>query len=169
MDLRALTKLILKLVGLYYLVMVITALPNVLVSIPDARVSSLAYLAIGVWGVVGLALLLLPGRIIDRIIRIEGLQPGTPAGTSAILDVGIRLLGCYFALAALYALVYHWSISHVFNGTVSPDLRPDEKAAALASAVQLVAGLVLWIFGGALARWFGRGGEAVRAGGDPPR
>jgi hypothetical protein len=156
MDLRSITKVLLKLVGLYFLVMVITAIPNILIAQRQDMMSAGGYISFGVWGIAGIAFLVFPGVIIDRVIRIQALDSGTGPNSGNLLVVGVRLLGCYYALGALYGLVYHWAINHVFNGSISPDMRPDESAAFLASIIQVVVGLLLWVFGDPVGVWLER-------------
>lgn len=148
MDLRSMTKVILKLAGLYYVTLAISGLPSLYIAVhQDEPTRSLAFVSIGSWGFIGSLFILLPGVIVDRVIRIKGLEPEAAAGPAGVLGTGTRLLGCFFALGAIYGVVYGWAINHVFNGSISPDMRPDQQAAALASAVQFVVGLLLWIFG----------------------
>jgi hypothetical protein len=159
MDLRALTKLLLKLAGLYYLVTTITSIPSVVMT-PDRQFIAYAYFSLAIWGFVGLALLLFPGVVMDRVIRIHRSEHEEVPTAAKLLDVGVRLLGCYVTISSVHGVAYNWSIIHVFNGSLSSDWRPTEKAALLASGVQAGVGLLLWVFGDrigqAMSRFGGR-------------
>jgi len=148
----AVTKVALKLFGMYLLLQTITALPSLLAS-PDPRGASIGYYVIGIWGIAGLLLLFSTGPIAHHVLRIQSMDGDDASSAIRLLEVGVKLLGCYFALSAVYGLLYSWALTHVFNGSLSADFRPEEKSAMLAAGVQLLIGVLLWAFGG----WFSRG------------
>ena len=69
MDIRTLTKLILKLAGAYILVTVLFSVPNALVAPADYLAPTIAWLVI--YALVGLALFWFPGAVANRVVRLE--------------------------------------------------------------------------------------------------
>ncbi len=143
-DIRTLTKLILKLAGLYCLATVLFSVPT-LVVVPKEYAGA-SYFGLGLYAIVGLALFWFPGLVLDNVVRVRTSEFGSPRTEALYLRIGVRLLGCYFALSAIYGLVFDYARVKIFHPDITaPDFTPDRAAATLASAVQLAAGLALWI------------------------
>src|SRR5262245_7970553 len=121
MDLRTLTKLMLKLAGLYLLATVLISIPTILVT--PAQYISIAATSLALYAVAGLALVLFPGAIISSIIRINGHESEGAVTATAVLRVGVMLLGCYFAISASYSVALIWAKTQWFYiGTHAEDL-----------------------------------------------
>jgi hypothetical protein len=148
MDLNSLVKVLLKVAGIYFLVLVVLILPPILSGNLPGRASAGAWFSVGIWGVAGIALLLFPNAIANHVIRIRGPIAGDKAAPSDLVNSGVRLLGCYFVLSTLSGLVYKTSIVWIFNnGIASFVLNPTDKANLFSAVIEIAIGLLLWIFG----------------------
>ncbi|SRR5258706_5824980 len=148
MDLRELTKLALKLLGLYFLTIGLFQVAG-LFAAPTIEwffVAAIAwYLAIGA------AFLWFPGAVINRVLRIEGQELAGAITASRLFGVGIALLGLYFTISALFSLVFTFAGSRwfyrftdTFGGAKGPDIGPDQFASIVVATVQLIVGVALW-------------------------
>jgi hypothetical protein len=163
MDMRDLTRLVLKLAGLYMLVNVLVAIPSVIATPKPYGVEW--GVSLGLYAIAGLALLLIPGRIINRVLHISGEVTEGSVSTEKLLRVGSILLGVYFIVAAAYGLIYTYAKVSLFFRVVEPysrfrgpEMSPDDFAYLLASGVQIALGLFLWLgsrFVVRFARWSG--------------
>ncbi len=149
MELRTLTKLILKLTGAYLLVATLLALPPVLAAPDQLQLGGLVFVVVYVFA--GAALLWFPGLIVNRVIGIEGAALEGSASASRLLRVGVVLLGFYFSVSAAYGLVFTWArlnlfyrFSSTFPGASGPEMTADDFGYLVASALQLVLGLSMW-------------------------
>jgi hypothetical protein len=150
MDMRTLTKLVLKLAGLYLLTSTLLGLPLILAAPDQMIVGNLVYLAVYV--VVGLLLVVFPGVIINKAIHIEGADLTGTITAASLLRVGTILLGFYFTITAAYGLVFTFAKSTLFYrfistfpGSIGPEVTPDDFAYLIAMSVQLILGLALWL------------------------
>lgn len=143
MDIRTLTKLVLKLAGIYIIISVLFSIPNALVTPSEYMVPTVVWLVI--YCLVGLILFGFPGMVVNRVVRIDEGTFNDAATEQKLLRIGARLLGCYFSLSAIYGLIFSWASVRLFYvGYRVPDFTPDQKATMFAWGVQLVAGLLLW-------------------------
>ena len=155
MNLRDLTRLVLKLAGLYLLV---SAVISVIISVvtyiatPEApgSVFVLSLINDAVYFVIGAALYGFPGIVIDRVLRadVEG-----PIATARLLEVGLGLLGAYFAMQAAYGFVYALARAKWFyhlddtpGRATAPDFRPNDLAELCACSVQIAIALAVWFW-----------------------
>lgn len=157
-DLRTLTKLALKLAGLYIITTtVVGTLGYFMHPAPEAvlwyAVVYSLYLIFGLW------LFWFPGTIINQVIRIKGEEFEGELTGLRILEVGFALLGAYFAVAGSYACVYvlarakwFYRFTDPFAGAPGPGFSPDDFATIVASAIQILLGVGLWFGRRRLAR-----------------
>ena len=150
MDLRELTKLAVKLAGLYVLVNAVIALVTALAD-PEAKMPAWFLGANALYMLLGAALFWFPGMVISRVVRLEGIEG--PISPSRVMEVGFGLLGVYFAMEALYGFVYtiarvklFYRFSNTFDVGKAPDFTPSDLAALVGSIVQIVVGLSLWLW-----------------------
>jgi len=150
MDIRTLTKLLLKLAGLYLLITVWTEIPLILNTPHEFRVGSVLY-AVSTAGA-GLLLLWLTGGISNQIIRIGGLEEQGAGSASSLLRVGCILLGLYSVASAIYGLVFElaqlrlfYHFNATFPGSPGPPIGPPDFATLTAKTVELLLGLALWL------------------------
>jgi hypothetical protein len=148
MDLRTVTKLALKLVGIYFFVTAIAGLVP-LISVPyphwiDAAVVLSIYL------VIGLVLIWFPGVVVNTVIRIPPSELEGTATAVKLLQVGCILLGAYFAVAAVYGVTFTYAKGRLFYEVMKPfpnsrgpDLTPDDFGNIVASSVEFLLGLGL--------------------------
>jgi len=147
MDMREITRLLLKLAGLYLIVTVLIAAPTVIRTPEPYRIDGAASLVL--YALVGFALFFLPGFISNRIVRVPT-ETGGAVSSEKLVQVGTILLGVYFTASAAYDLVYtyvktHWFPQLHFPGSRGPDMPPDDFAYLIASSAQIVIGLALWL------------------------
>src|ERR1700693_4747572 len=104
MDLRTLTKLILKLAGLYYLASSLIAAMGIVANpVPNAVPWYVA--TYSMYLLLGAALFWLPGTIVSHVLRIKGAELEGALTASKLLEVGLALLGAYFFVAGAYACI----------------------------------------------------------------
>ena len=147
MDLREITRLVLKLAGLYLLVTVLLGIPAT-VLLPDPY-SVQSAISLGLYGLVGLALFFFPGLVMNRVIRVQAETAGD-VSSEKLVQVGSILLGLYFTVTAAYGLIYtyvktRWFPQLHFPGSRGPDMPADDFAYFIAAGAQIVIGLALWL------------------------
>jgi len=109
MDLRTLTKLLLKLMGLYWLTAsLVGALSIGALVVSGLGHDSTPYRAVNLVGylIVGAALLWFPGTIANRVLRIEGAEMEGAITAERLLGVGVSLLGVYFTVESVSAIIF---------------------------------------------------------------
>jgi hypothetical protein len=148
-DVRELTKLALKLAGLYILVTTLTAVPS-LIATPRAFTTEWG-LSLGLYGLIGVALFLIPGRIVSDVIHLPSDATQGALSAEKLARVGAILLGVYFTVGAIFGLVHTYAkarLHHIWfwphPGSRGPDLTPDDFGYLVANAIELVIGLLLW-------------------------
>jgi hypothetical protein len=148
-DLRTLTKLVLKLLGLYFLIVAIGQATNLLF-LPTFEWFFLFNVVF--YSVLGLACFVFPGVLINRVLRIEGGQIEGTVTAEKMFGVGVALLGLYFAVSGLTAVVFtlagsrwFYSFTSAFGGARGPDIAPEQFASIVTYSLQLVLGLGLWL------------------------
>src|SRR2546426_10617743 len=161
MDLRTLTKLALKLSGLYLLLNALAALPSFIDLPSPYNIESAFY--VGVYCLVGLALVWFPGRIITTVIRIPPAELQGVITATKLLQVGCILLGVYFALTGAFSFLYTYAQGRLFYDVVKPfpnsrgpDLSPQDFANLISSGVRFLAGMCLWFGSRYVVRMTGR-------------
>lgn len=109
MDLRTLTKLVLKLLGLYWLTASLVGAVNLgALMLSGLGHDTTPYRMFNLIGyfVVGAALLWFPGTIANRVLRIEGAESEGGITANRLLAVGTSLLGLYLTITSISALVF---------------------------------------------------------------
>ena len=151
MDLRTLTKLILKLFGLYFMVIAVTQGINLL-ALPTPFEWFFLFNVV-VYLVMGAVCFWLPGALVNRVLRIEGSELAGAVTANRLFGVGVALVGLYFAASALFALIFtlagsrwFYHFTEAFGGAKGPDIGPDQFASLVSYAVQLIVGIAL-LFG----------------------
>jgi hypothetical protein len=159
MDLRTLTKLILKLLGLYFLVVSIVQAVN-LFALPT--VEWFFVLNIVVYFLIGAVCFWFPGVLINRVLRIQGAEFEGAVTATRLFGVGVALLGLYFAVSAMSALMFtlagsrwFYHFTDAFGGAKGPDIGPEQFASLVTYAVQLAVGVGLWLGWRSVARFTG--------------
>ena len=148
-DLRALAKLILKLVGFYLVVSVLVGVPPLVAAPGSLLVGNVVYGITLV--VVGAALIWFPGTIANRVLRIEGTTEEQSLSAPNALRVGLILLGFYLLVGAVAGLLsayvrfelYCSLTSCVFPESVRPGMTPEDMGYVASLAAQAVLGVVL--------------------------
>jgi hypothetical protein len=148
-DLRTLTKLILKLLGLYFLMVSIGQAIS-LFALPSAE--WFFFFNVALYFLMGAACLWFPGAIINRVLRIEGAELEGAVTATRLFGVGVAILGLYFAVSAVFALVFtlagsrwFYHFTDAFGGAKGPDISPEQFASLVTYAVQLAVGVGLWL------------------------
>jgi len=109
MDLRTLTKLLLKMIGLYWLtVSLVGAISLGALSLSGLGQDTTPYRVFSLIGyfVVGAALLWFPGTVMNRVLRIQGAETEGAITADRLLGVGISQLGLYFTVVSVSALIF---------------------------------------------------------------
>lgn len=150
MDLRTLTKLVLKLAGIYILVSALFAVPSVVVA--QREFWAVSSISLALWFIVGLALLWFPGVVINRVIHVDASSVAGAPSALRILRVGIILLGFFFLITGASRLAFTWAASRFFYSVVNPypgfagpNLRPEDFANYTANLLQCALGLLLLV------------------------
>jgi hypothetical protein len=150
MDLRTLTRLLLKLVGLYLLITILFNLPPILAAPESILPGNMAYLVTII--LVGVMLLWFPGVIVDKIILIQGTELEGVVTASKLLRVGVILLGVYFVSIASYSLLFslgklkgYFFFAPAFKDSSAPPMLPQDIGELLGSVLQLAIGLTMWL------------------------
>jgi hypothetical protein len=149
MDLRALTRLVLKLAGVFLLGSMLMNMPAIIAAPDELKVMNYTYLAL--YLVAGLFLLWLPGVVVNHVIRIEGPELHGAVTASRLLRVGIILLGFYFSVSALASLAFNyakfglfWRLASPYTGASGPPMTPDDFAYIVSTVTQLLFAVLLW-------------------------
>lgn len=150
MDLRELTRLAIKLAGLYILVNALIAVPSVIAT-PKPYGAEWG-VSLALYALFGLVLFLIPGRIVNRVIHIPGQATEGAVSAEKLAQVGSILLGVYFTVGGVYGLIQTYAKTRLFHqwfwphpGSRGPDLTPDEFGYLIAGAVEIAIGLFLWL------------------------
>jgi hypothetical protein len=153
MDLASVTKVLLKITGIYFFALALMVMPAVVLGTHDRHMFLNALFSCSVWGVLGLALFLFPGAIANHVIRIKGDLAPDAANQPAWVDAGVRLIGCYFAFSALGRVTYDLAIATIFNNGIGSFVYdPSYKSNLASSIVALLVGILLWVFGNPMER-----------------
>jgi hypothetical protein len=149
MDLRTLTKLLLKLAGLYLLLTALVAFPSVINLPKPYNVESAIF--VGIYCALGAVLLWLPGGFINTIIRVPRSQVEGAITARKLLQVGCILLGVYFALTGAFSFIYTYAqarwfydVVRPFGNSRGPDINPNDFAQLMTNGVKFVVGLCFW-------------------------
>jgi hypothetical protein len=161
MDLRTLTKLFLKLTGLYLLVTSALMLPGLL-SVPS-EYSGPGFVSAAIFTMIGFALIAFPGAITTYVVRLPPSETVGEPGAEKLLRIGSALMGVYFVADAVIRGAFVWSkarwfydFMQPFPGSHGPGYSPEDFGTLAAALVQLIVGLVLWIGSRQIARISGR-------------
>ena len=142
MDLRTLTKLLLKLVGLYWLTASLVGLISYgAFTLSGSGHDTTPYLMFNLAGyfVVGAAFLWFPGTIVNNVLRIRGVEFEGGVTADLLLGVGIALLGVYFTVVSISALIF--TVGGF--GELGAKYEPSQLWSLAAWVVQLLIGLAL--------------------------
>lgn len=161
MDLRTLTKLFLKLTGLYLLVNSAVTLPGLFYM--PWEYSAAGFVSAVIFTIIGFALIAFPGVITTHVVRLAPSEAVGAASAENLLRVGAALMGIYFVADAAVRGAFVWAkargfydIMQPFPGSRGPGYSPEDFGTVVAVSVQLVVGLVLWLGSRRIARISGR-------------
>jgi hypothetical protein len=177
MEHKALAALIIRLAGLWQIVVAANALPQAIAPLFNAdyaRTAGYGWLAlnavltIAVPLAIGLFLVYFPRTVAGSMLREEGVEPRDASEATRLEQVLVALLGLWFTFQALLDAAYHVSRWHLyerfaerqFPGATGPAIGPQEFAGLVTAGLQLAFGI--WLLLGsrglvnALARLRGR-------------
>ena len=164
MDLGSLVTLGLRLLGVALLVHMAASIVTALV-VQTPYVAE-AWAIYGTYAVIGLALVWIPGRISNRVLRIGRADAEPQFSFELVLRIGFILLGAYFAIDALAWFFFTYAKARWFYDVVKPfptfrgpGLTPEDFAYLSANALQFALGLGLWLGNRPLARLTARIGD----------
>jgi hypothetical protein len=164
MEHRALAALMVRLVGLWELVVAVGSIPASILPFFEPAYLQKAGLAValasafsmfGVPFILGLLLIYFPKTVVTRVLRIEGIEPQDGGEARFLERVAVSALGLWFAVQAVIDQVYHLSKWHLYrrmmvdsySGAAGPSIGPQEYAGIIAATIQLALGL--WLLLGA--------------------
>ena len=163
MDLRTLTKLVLKLLGLYFLMVAVGQAVS-LVALPS--VEWFFFFNVFLYGAMGVACFWFPGAIINRVLRIEGAELEGVLTAEKLFGVGVALMGLYFAFSGAIAVVFSlagsrwfYLFTDTFGGAKGPDIGPEQFAGLVTYSLQVALGIGLWLGWRSVARFTGMGND----------
>lgn len=149
MDLRNLTKVALKLAGLYLISVALMGMAQLIYLPADPLGWYLMYLSAYLFA--GIALYWFPGAVTNHLIRIEGAPLQGAVTPSRLVGAAILLLGVYFVASSLFSITYTVALAKLFfsatatyGGERGPGLTPEQFASIVSSSVQLIIGIALW-------------------------
>ena len=150
MDLREITKIVLRLIGIYLMSVALMGAAQLIYLPAEPLGWYLTYL--GAYLVAGSALFWFPGAVTNRVLRLEGGSLNSAATAPRLLSVAIVLLGLYFVASALASLTYtmalakwFYSATATYGGERGPGLTPEQFASVASSSAQLIIGIALWL------------------------
>jgi hypothetical protein len=173
MEHRALAALMVRLVGLWELVVAAGSIPAAIVPFFESAYVQKAGLAVvlgsafslfGVPFIVGLFLIYFPNTVVTRVLRIESVEPQRRDDALFLERVAVAALGLWFAVQAVIDEVYHLSkwylyrrmIEDSYSSAAGPSIGPQEFAGFVAATVQLALGLSLLLGARGLVNAFER-------------
>jgi hypothetical protein len=160
MEHKALAALMVRLVGLWELVVAVNGLPNAIgaFSNPEYMHKAGLWVLIGValFSValpfaVGLLLIYFPGTVATSVLRVEGIEPKSASDTTVLERVAVSAMGLWFTVNAVMDGVHVFSRWHLYRrfvedqypGATGPAIGPNEFAGLITAALQLLIGLWL--------------------------
>ena len=159
MEHRALAALMVRLVGLWELVVAAGSVPaSILPFFEPGYVQKAGLAAIigsgfsmfGIPLILGLLLIYFPNTVVTRVLRIEGIEPQGSKDTSLLERVAVSALGLWFAVQAVLDGIYNFSKWHLYRRMIEdysspagPSIGPQEFAGFMAAGIQLAVGLWL--------------------------
>ena len=159
MEHKALAALMVRLVGLWELVVAVNALPNAIGPffnpqyVQKAGVFVLigsAFFSVALPFAIGLLLIYFPRSIASGALRMEGLELGGDEA-SRLERVGVSLMGLWLTVDAVTDGIYSLSRWHLYRrvvdeqyaGATGPAIGPSEFAGLITAVLQLILGLWL--------------------------
>jgi|GEM_PF-2256763 len=166
MDLRNLTLLAIKLLGLYLIFQAILSLAGNIQALLFANdngvvgVLSPSALLISpiVYATIGAILFRASGKISNCVIQTEK-DASPPLTAYNLLPVAIRIVCFYFILRSLYSLAYHLVKKILFHAKMQQAYdyygayNSHDEAFLLAAVIQLLAALAGWFFAGKIVEF----------------
>jgi hypothetical protein len=161
MEHRALAALMVRLVGLWELVVAANALPNAIGPFFNPAYVEKAglFVLIGaaLFAVVlpfafGLLLIYFPSTVASRVLRVEGIEPKNAGDVTSLERVAVSLIGLWLTVDAVTDAIHGFSRWHLYRrffiegqyGAVSgPSIGPNEFATLITALIQLAIGLWL--------------------------
>jgi hypothetical protein len=159
MEHKALAALMVRLVGLWELVVAVNSLPNAIGPFFNPEyvhkaglfvLLGSALFAVALPLGVGLFLIYFPRSIVSGALRIEGSELN-PDEARRLERVGMSLMGLWLTVDAVTSATYNFSRWHLYRrfiedqytGATGPTIGPSEFAGLLTNALQLILGLWL--------------------------
>src|SRR5712692_1179097 len=160
MEHRALAALIVRLAGLWEVVVALNGVPAALGSFINAEYVQKAGLGwlllhalftIGVPLLLGFVLIYLPRSVTTSVLNVQGIQPENSSEAFLLERVLVSLLGLWFAIQAVLDglhvfsrwLLYRRFVEDQYQSATGPAIGPQEFAGLITASVQLAFGLWL--------------------------
>jgi hypothetical protein len=158
MDIRSLTLLAIKLIGLFFLVKAVAFFTEFVQMLLFSGTfykdlpTAIFFTPVATYGAIGAILFLAPGKFANRVIVTGETESSS---LYRLLPTAIRIVCLCFMFTSIYFLVYHWTEAHLSAGGKNPMLSlvvsHRDKARLLATGVQFVASLLGWFYAGKIA------------------
>jgi acyl-CoA synthetase (AMP-forming)/AMP-acid ligase II len=163
MDIRSLTLLAIKLIGLFFFAEAVAQFAQNTQAIfiigydkffEGVRSPFMLAISPIIYVIVGAILFRASGKITHCVIGAEGAEPSLLT-VYRLLSVAIRIVCLYFMFKSLYSLVWHWTEAYLSAGGKNPMfsliVSHKDKALLLAAGVQFVVALLGWFYAGKIA------------------
>lgn len=169
MDLRLLTRLLVKVAGAAIIVWAITGISGTVVHVFQMKaqdvslwvIASAATLPTAIPLLIGFFLLTFPGTVTNFFVRGEDIVGRPSKALSQIEGVMYSLFGLYLVVTAITDGIYHYSQFRLYHKIVEnspylPRLLPQDLGAIVSTGAQFVIGVALIVGASGLARLFQR-------------
>jgi hypothetical protein len=173
MEHKALAALMVRLLGLWQLVVAITAIPNAIGPFFNPQyvanaglwaMTGVALFSVALPFAIGLLLIYFPRTVATQALRIEGIEPAGGIQTTSLEKIAVSTLGLWLTIQALLDTAYTFSkwklysriILNQFPDASGPAIGPAEFSGLITAALQLALGLWLLLGARGLANAFAR-------------
>ena len=160
MEHKALAALMVRLVGLWELVVAVNGLgnaigpffnPEYVVRAGLWTLTGVALFSVALPLAVGLFLIYFPRTVAAGVLRIEGIDPKGADDAALLERVAVSTLGLWFAINAVLDAAHAFSrwrlyqtlIDNQYPGATGPAIGPNEFAGLITAALQLIIGVWL--------------------------
>ena len=173
MEHKALAALMVRLVGLWELIVAMNGVPKAIGPFFNPEyvqkagpwvLTGVALFSVALPLALGLMLIYFPNTVATHVLRVEGIEPKSASDTTFLERVAVSAMGLWFTIDALIDAVHAFSRWHLYRrfieaeylGASRPAIGPNEFADLITAALQLSVGLWLLLGSRGLVNVFAR-------------
>jgi len=173
MEHKALAALMVRLVGLWELVVAVNGIPSAIGPFFNPQyvekaglwlLTGVALFSVALPLAVGLILIYFPSAVATHVLRIQGVEPKDAADATLLERVAVSAMGLWFTVNAVFDGVHALATSHIYRRfmeeqyphATGPAMGPGEFAGFIVAVLQLALGLWLLLGSRGLANVFAR-------------